>query len=63
LSDATQVRTLKRRLGVSTVDLKRLIEKAGNSISAVTKEIELESASSPAPQHRNPDRLVNIDVA
>jgi hypothetical protein len=49
LSDATQLRTLKRRLGVSTADLQRLIEKVGNSISAVNKELQLERTPSPAP--------------
>ena len=42
LSDPRQVRTLKRRLGVSGADLRRIIEKTGNSIAAVTKEVELE---------------------
>ncbi len=37
-----QVRTLKRRLGVSGADLARVVEKAGNSIAAITKEVELE---------------------
>lgn len=42
LSDPRQVRTLKRRLGVSGADLRRIIEKAGTSIAAITKEVELE---------------------
>jgi hypothetical protein len=42
LSDPGQVRVWKRRLGLSTSDLRRVVEKVGNSISAVTKEIELE---------------------
>jgi hypothetical protein len=42
LSDPSQVRVMKRRLGLSTGDLKRVVKKVGNSISAVTKEIELE---------------------
>ena len=42
LSDPGQVRAWKRRLGLSTSDLQRIVEKVGNSISAVTKEIELE---------------------
>jgi hypothetical protein len=45
LSDVGQVRAWKRRLGLSTNDLQRVIEKVGNSITAVTKEIELERAS------------------
>jgi hypothetical protein len=42
LSDPSQVRVMKRRLGLSTGNLQRVVEKVGNSISAVTKEIELE---------------------
>ena len=42
LSDPRQVRTLKRRLGVSGAELARVVEKAGNSIAAITKEVELE---------------------
>jgi uncharacterized protein YjcR len=41
LTDPNQVRSWKRRLGVSAEDLQRIVEKVGDSISAVTKEIEL----------------------
>jgi uncharacterized protein YjcR len=41
LTDPNQVRSWKRRLGFSTEDLQRIVEKVGDSISAVTKEIEL----------------------
>lgn len=51
LDDARQTRSLKRRFGISDADLHRLVAKAGNSISAVAKEIELAKALSikPAP--------------
>ena len=42
LSDPAQVRAWKRRLGISNDDLRRIVGKVGNSISAVSKEIELE---------------------
>jgi transposase-like protein len=42
LTDPDQVRAWKRRLGVSTEDLQRMVEKVGDSISAVTKQTELE---------------------
>ena len=42
LSDPTQVRTLKRRLGISGKDLRQIVEKAGTSIAAITKEVDLE---------------------
>lgn len=42
LADSEQVRTLTKRLGISADDLRRVIEKSGNSIAAITKEVELE---------------------
>ena len=44
LADADQTRSLQRRLGVSHDDLHRVVAKVGNSIAAVTKEIELAKA-------------------
>jgi hypothetical protein len=41
LADASQIRILKKRLGISNGDLHRAVAKVGNSIAAVTKEIEL----------------------
>jgi hypothetical protein len=40
VADASQIRILKRRLGVSSDNLHRVVAKVGNSIAAVTKEIE-----------------------
>jgi Protein of unknown function (DUF3606) len=57
LADPAQVRTLKRRLGMSGDDLLRVVEKVGNSISAVTKEVTLQKASQqlqPTPAEINP---------
>jgi hypothetical protein len=45
-ADTAQVRILKRRLGISGDDLLRVVEKAGNSIAAVTKEVALQKAGS-----------------
>jgi Protein of unknown function (DUF3606) len=42
VADASQIRVLKRRLGISSDDLHRVVAKVGNSIAAVTKEIELQ---------------------
>ncbi len=42
LSDPGQVRAWKRRLGLSTSDLQRVVEKVGTSISVIMKDIELE---------------------
>jgi hypothetical protein len=49
LTDSVQVRAWARRLGVSADELKAVVEKVGNSIAAVTKEIELERGK----LHRN----------
>jgi hypothetical protein len=40
LADPSQIRILRRRLGISADDLQRAVEKVGNSIAAVCKEIE-----------------------
>jgi hypothetical protein len=40
LADPSQIRILKRRLGISADDLQHVVEKVGNSIAAVCKEIE-----------------------
>jgi hypothetical protein len=52
VADASQIRILKRRLGVSSDDLQRVVAKVGNSIAAVTKEIECQKPfplMAPAP--------------
>ena len=43
-SDANQLRVMKKRLGVSDDDLRRIVEKVGNSIATVSKAVELERA-------------------
>ena len=40
LADPSQIRIMRRRLGISADDLRRVVEKVGNSIAAVCKEIE-----------------------
>jgi Protein of unknown function (DUF3606) len=45
LADPAQVRAWTRRLGVSVDGLKAAVDKVGNSIAAVTKEVELQSAA------------------
>ena len=44
LADPSQIRTLKRRLGISADDLRRVVERVGNWIAAVCKEIEPQKA-------------------
>jgi Protein of unknown function (DUF3606) len=45
LADPRQVRVLKKRLGVSGDDLRGIVERVGESITAVTKEAESEKKS------------------
>ena len=45
LADARQVRALTKRLRISVSVLRRVSESTGNSIAAITKEVELERAS------------------
>ncbi len=45
LHDAAQVRTLKKRLKITEEELRRIVEKVGNSIATVSKEVELEKAT------------------
>ena len=42
LADPGQVRAWSRRLGISTDALRAIVDKAGNSVAAVTKEVELQ---------------------
>jgi Protein of unknown function (DUF3606) len=38
MADPSQIRSLKKRLGISADDLQRVVGKVGNSIAAVSKE-------------------------
>jgi len=40
LADPSQTQGLKKRLGVSADDLQRVVGKGGNSIAAVSKELQ-----------------------
>jgi uncharacterized protein DUF3606 len=52
LADPAQARAWTRRLNISADALKAVVGKAGNSVAAVTKEVELQRAAqrtSPVP--------------
>jgi hypothetical protein len=49
LADPAQIRAWTRRLGITTDDLRRVAGKVGNSIAAVSKEIDLRKAPAPRP--------------
>jgi predicted nucleic acid-binding Zn ribbon protein len=44
-ANAPQVRALTRRLRLQADELKAIVEKVGNSVAAVTKEVELRRMS------------------
>jgi hypothetical protein len=55
LADPGQVRAWSRRLGIPTDALKAIVDKAGNSVAAVTKEVELQRINNqPPPISREP---------
>jgi Protein of unknown function (DUF3606) len=45
MADPAQLRAWSRRLRVPANELKAIVEKTGNSIAAVTKEVELQRLS------------------
>lgn len=49
LKDPAQVRVWTRRLGVTADALKAAVDKAGNSIAAVTKEVEMQQREAVPP--------------
>ena len=48
-SDPAQVRALTRRLGVSADALRAVVNRMGNSVATVTKEVELQRAGRQTP--------------
>jgi hypothetical protein len=57
LAERVQVRAWTRRLDISPDALKAVVDKVGNSVAAVTKEVELQRTtrkSSPAPVQSQP---------
>jgi hypothetical protein len=60
LSDAAQMRAWSKRLGITADNLQRMAGKVGNSIAAISKEIELRKAPSPLKPSSPP---VQIDPA
>ena len=62
LSNANEVRVLKRRLGVSDDDLLRIVAKVGNSIVTVSKEVELEKANGTNSQPPSPQTKLSSSL-
>jgi hypothetical protein len=49
LADPSQIRSLKKRLGISADDLQRIAGKVGNSIAAVSKELQKKNPVTAVP--------------
>jgi Protein of unknown function (DUF3606) len=50
LAEPTQVRAWTRRLDLSPDELKAVVDKVGNSVAAVTKEVEQQRAARKAAE-------------
>ena len=62
LSNANEMRVLKKRLGVSDDDLRRIVAKVGNSIVTVSKEVELEKENGANSQPSSPQTKLSSPV-
>jgi Protein of unknown function (DUF3606) len=62
LSNANEMRVLRKRLGVSDDDLRRIVAKVGNSIVTVSKEVELEKANGANSQPPSPQAKLSSPV-
>jgi hypothetical protein len=57
VSDPAQMRAWSKRLGITADNLQRMVGKVGNSIAAISKEIELRKAPSPLKSSSPPVQI------
>ena len=57
LADPSQIRILRRRLGISADDLQRVVAKVGNSIAAVLQGNRTSKSDSGDRTDADPDRI------
>lgn len=50
LASAEQVKSVRNRLRITHADLVRIVDKIGNSLSAIEKEVELENLTAVQPR-------------
>ena len=63
-ADPAQLRAWTRRLRVTADDLKAIVERVGNSVAAVSKEVELQSLShQPCPVPPIPREPAEVGLA
>ncbi len=58
LTDRTQVRLIKKRLKLSDAELTTIVERIGNSLSAISKEATLQRAAVLSPPTEVPPAAV-----
>jgi Protein of unknown function (DUF3606) len=58
LANARQVRILKKRLSVSEDELRRIAEKVGDSIAAITKEVESDKMAAAKAEAATPQPII-----
>jgi hypothetical protein len=59
LADRTQVRLVRKRLGLSDAELTNIVERIGNSIAAISKEAALQRATTlPKPDDVPPAAVI-----
>jgi hypothetical protein len=61
LANARQVRILKKRLSVSEDELRQIAEKVGDSIAAITKEVESEKMAAAEIEVSSPQPITSWD--
>jgi DNA-binding XRE family transcriptional regulator len=49
LANAEQVKSVRKRLRITRADLVRIVDKTGNSLSAIEKEVEFENLTAAQP--------------
>ncbi|MCK1542414.1 hypothetical protein IVA98_07815 [Bradyrhizobium sp. 160] len=63
LTDRTQMRLVRKRLGLSDAELTAIAERIGNSISAISKEVAKQRANPPAKPADVPPAAVIASAA
>ncbi len=63
MADRVQVRVMTRRLGLSEPQLNQLVDRVGNSIAAISKEVALRKAAQFSPPRDLPSVATIAAVA
>src|SRR5882757_6169045 len=63
LADPNQVKSVRKRLGISASDLARIVDRMGNSLATIEREVELERAAARDERTRraNPNLFCNAE--